>query len=98
MDEQEIHQYIEMNPFRGKEPIFRGTNITVKHIIDDFSKGMSAEEILSEHKALTQNHLQACFVFIKNQLEEYEQLRVYSITGVTPFWSFWSLLFPSKKK
>jgi len=94
MTEQELYQYIEMTPFRGREPIFRNTKITVKHIIDDFAKGMSAEEILSEHKELSKNHLHACFVYMKNQLEEFEQLRLYAGAGSPSFWSF---LFPSKK-
>lgn len=96
MTEREIHQYIEMNPIRGTDPVFRGTVIAVKHVIDDFAKGMSAEEILSEHNELNKKHLQACFVFVKIQLEEHEQLRVYAITGIPPFVSFWRLLFPKK--
>ena len=95
MTEQEIiYQYIEMTPFRGHEPIFRGTTIRVKHIVDDLAKGMSIDEILSEHKPLNKDHIQACFVYIKHALEEAEDLRIYAATGIRPFWKY---LFSSNK-
>jgi len=76
MNEQEIHQYIEMTPFRGQKPVFRGTNITVEHIIEDLAKGMSAEEILKEHKSLTPKHLQALFIYVQAKMRELEILRL----------------------
>lgn len=94
MTDQEIYPFIEMTPFRGREPIFRGTKITVKHIIDDLAKGMSVEEILAEHKELNQNHIQACFVYMKSQFEEVEDFRLTLTSGIPPFWRF---LFPFRK-
>lgn len=94
MNEQEIYQHIEMNPLRGREPVFRGTNITIKHIIDDLAKGKSVEEILAEHQELSKNHLRAAFVYMKNTLEEIEDLRLSMSTGIPPFWR---LLFRSRK-
>ena len=76
MTEREIHQYIEMNPFRGNEPVFWKTNIAVSHIIDDFAKGMNFEEVLKEHPQLTAKHLQAAFVYCKIALRENEVRRI----------------------
>jgi uncharacterized protein (DUF433 family) len=82
MTEQEMYQYIEMTPFRGRKPIFRGTDLTVEHIIEDFAKGMTAEEILKEHKSLTEKHIQAVFVYVQALIRDFERLRVaYSISG-----------------
>lgn len=82
MTEQEIHQYIEMTPFRGQKPVFRGTNIKVEHVIDDLAKGMSTEEILQEHDALTPKHVQAVFVYIQTVIRDFEKLRVaYAVRG-----------------
>ncbi|HEX8249714.1 MAG TPA: DUF433 domain-containing protein [Pyrinomonadaceae bacterium] len=76
MNEQEIYQYIEMTPFRGRKPVFRGTNITVEHVIDDLAKGLTVEEILKEHEALTAKHIQAVFVYVQAQMREWEILRL----------------------
>lgn len=76
MTEQEIHQYIEMTPFRGRKPVFRGAKITVEHIIDDLAKGMTVEEILKEHTSLTPKHMQAVFVYVQSVIRDFERLRL----------------------
>ena len=76
MTDYEIHQYIEMTPFRGHEPVFRGTAIEVKHIIDDFAKGLNFDEVLKEHPQLTTKHLQAAFVFCQIMLKENDLARI----------------------
>lgn len=81
MNEQEIYQYIEMTPFRGRKPVFRGTNITVEHIIDDLAKGLTVENILKEHEALTPKHIQAVFVYVQAQMRELEILRLAYAAG-----------------
>lgn len=81
MNEQEIYQYIEMTPFRGRKPVFRGTNITVEHIIDDLAKGLTVENILKEHEALTTKHIQAVFVYVQAQMRELEILRLAYAAG-----------------
>jgi uncharacterized protein (DUF433 family) len=81
MNEQETYQYIEMTPFRGREPVFRGTNIRVSDIIDDLAKGMTTEEILKVHGELTPKHLQATFVYAQTAIRDLERLRLlYAIS------------------
>lgn len=94
MTTEEIHQYIDFYPLRKREPVFRGTNIRVSHIIDDFATGMSFDEVLSEDQELTKQHLQACFVHVNSEMEEMKNLPVYSLTGMFPFWKY---LFPKRK-
>ena len=77
MNEQEMEQYIELNPFRGNEPIFRGTKITVNHIINDLANGMNFNEILKQHSQLSHKHLQAVFVYCKIAVKENETRRVF---------------------
>lgn len=76
MTEQEIYQYIEMTPFRGREPIFRGTNIQVMHIIEDFATGMDFDEVLKQHPLLTRKHLQAAFGLCRMVFKENDALRL----------------------
>ncbi len=76
MTEQEIHHYIEMNPFRGHEPVFRGTNITVVHIIDDFAKGMNFDDVFKGHPQLTAEHWQAAFIYCQISIKEKSQTSI----------------------
>jgi uncharacterized protein (DUF433 family) len=76
MTEQEIYQYIEMTPFRGHEPVFRNTNITVAHIIDDFAKGLKETEILKQHSELSEKHIQAAFVFCQIAIKEADLAKI----------------------
>jgi uncharacterized protein (DUF433 family) len=82
ISEQQLHQYIEFTPLKGQEPVFRGTNIRVSHVLDDFCSGMKAEDILKQHPKLNQQHLQALFVFCRAMLKENDALRVTSLIGL----------------
>lgn len=75
MTEQEIYQYVDMTPYRGYEPVFRGTKILVTHIIDDFAKGMNFDEVLKEHPQLSTKHLQAAFVYCQIMIKENDLAR-----------------------
>ena len=77
MKDEEIHQYIEMTPFKGSEPVFRDTNIRVAHIIDDFANGLKETEILKQHSQLSEKHIQAAFVFCRVTLKENDLARVW---------------------
>lgn len=81
MTEAELYQYIELTPFKGREPVFRGTTIRVIHIIDDLAKGMTFEEILKEHPKLNQKHLQAAFVYTQTVFKELETGRLMGVLG-----------------
>jgi uncharacterized protein (DUF433 family) len=58
-----IYRYIEVNPSKGRKSVFWGTRITPEHIIDDFAKGMTPEQILAEHPQLTIRLLEAAVVY-----------------------------------
>ena len=81
MTEQEIYQYIEMTPFRGREPVFRNTKIRVVHVIEDFAKGMNFDEVLKEHPQLTPKHLQAAFVYCRAAIKESDLARIFLSFG-----------------
>ena len=81
MTEQEFYQCIELTPFQGREPVIRGTNIRVVHIIDDFAKGMTFEEVLKEHHQLTQKHLQDVFIYTQTVFKELETARLIGLLG-----------------
>jgi len=76
MKDEEIHQYIEMTPLKGNEPVFRGTNIRVSHIIDDFANGLKEDVVLKQHPQLSERHIQAAFVFCRVALKENDLSRV----------------------
>jgi uncharacterized protein (DUF433 family) len=77
----EIHQLIEMTPFRGREPVFRVTNVEVRHIINDFADGMKEAETPKEHPQLSEKHIQATFVFFRVALDENDPARLYIAFG-----------------
>jgi uncharacterized protein (DUF433 family) len=74
-----ISNYIDLNPYRGGEPIYLHTKIRVSHIIDDLAKGMSFEEILKEHKELTYEHLQATFIYLQQILKDHNVWKVMAL-------------------
>ena len=63
MTPDDVYRYIEVNPEKGRKSVFWGTGITPEHIIDDCAKGMTPDEILSEHPQLTIAHLEAAVVY-----------------------------------
>ena len=83
MTDDEIYQYIEMTPFRGREPVFRGTQIEVMPVINAFADGLKEQEILKQHPKLTEKHIQAAFVFCRIALRENDLARLFiAIRGV----------------
>jgi uncharacterized protein (DUF433 family) len=82
VDDQELHQFIDFTPFKGVEPVFRGTNIRVTHVLDDFCDGLKHEDILKQHPKLTEKHIEALFVFCRASLKENDYLRVANIIGM----------------
>jgi uncharacterized protein (DUF433 family) len=63
MTPDDVDRYIEVNSGNGRKSVFWATKITPEHIIDDFAKGMTPAEILSEHPQLTLEHLEAAVVY-----------------------------------
>jgi len=45
------------------KPVFKGTRLTVEHILQELGTGMSQEEILAGYPQLTLEHLRAAMLF-----------------------------------
>lgn len=56
--------YIEERPdvMMGK-PVFKGTRITVEHVLGELGRGMDAAELLRGHPRLTADHLRAAMLY-----------------------------------
>jgi uncharacterized protein (DUF433 family) len=56
--------YIEEKPgvMLGK-PVFKGTRITVEHVLQELGGGMTENELLEGHPRLTAEHIQAAIQY-----------------------------------
>lgn len=56
--------YIEERPdvMMGK-PVFKGTRITVEHVLGELGRGMSEAELLRGHPRLTAEHIRAALLY-----------------------------------
>ncbi len=45
------------------KPVFKGTRLTVEHILTELGTGMSYQEILENYPALKSEHLQAAMLY-----------------------------------
>ena len=70
MNDQQLLERITLDPkiMVGK-PVIRGTRLTVEYILNLLAHGATTEEILEEYEGLTQEDLQACFLFATKSLE-----------------------------
>jgi uncharacterized protein (DUF433 family) len=73
MKDEKLLQRIVLNPkvMAGK-PVIKGTRLTVDFILNLFAHGAKEDEILDEYKDLTQEDIQACFLFATKSLESTE--------------------------
>lgn len=64
MTEQQLLERITLNPkvMVGK-PVIKGTRLTVEYILGLLAHGATNTEILEEYEGLTQEDIQACFLF-----------------------------------
>jgi uncharacterized protein (DUF433 family) len=71
MDDQQLLNRITLNPkvMVGK-PVIRGTRLTVEYILNLLAHGATVKEILDEYEGLTQEDIQACFLFATRSLED----------------------------
>ena len=69
MDDQQLLYRITLDPkiMVGK-PVIRGTRLTVEYILNLLAHGSTVEEILEEYDGLTQEDIQACFLFATKSL------------------------------
>ena len=70
MIEQNLLERITLNPkvMVGK-PVIKGTRLTVEYILGLLAHGATTTEILEEYEGLTQEDIQACFLFATKALE-----------------------------
>ncbi len=45
------------------KPVFKGTRLTVEHILKELGTGMSAEDVLAGYPQITPEHLQAALLY-----------------------------------
>jgi uncharacterized protein (DUF433 family) len=45
------------------KPVFKGTRLTVEHILQELGTGMSQEELLGSYPTLKPEHLQAAMLY-----------------------------------
>lgn len=70
MKDEQLIERITLNPkvMVGK-PVIKGTRLTVEYILNLLAHGATVAEILEEYKGLTQEDIQACFLFATKSLE-----------------------------
>lgn len=70
MKDQQLLERITLNPkvMVGK-PVIKGTRLTVEYILNLLAHGATATEIIEEYQGLTQEDIQACFLFATKSLE-----------------------------
>jgi len=64
MKDQQLLERITLNPkvMVGK-PVIKGTRLTVEYILNLLAHGATVTEAIEEYKGLTQEDIQACFLF-----------------------------------
>jgi uncharacterized protein (DUF433 family) len=45
------------------KPVFKGTRITVEHVLNALGHGMTEQDLLREHPRLTREHLRAALLY-----------------------------------
>jgi uncharacterized protein (DUF433 family) len=45
------------------KPVFKGTRVTVEHVLHELGTGMSHEELLENYPALKPEHIQAAMLY-----------------------------------
>jgi uncharacterized protein (DUF433 family) len=69
MTDEQLLTRITVHPdvLAGK-PVIKGTRLSVEYILNLFAHGATVDEILDEYPNLTQEDIQACFLFATKSL------------------------------
>ena len=46
------------------KPVFKGTRLTVEHVLNELGTGMSREELLENYPTLKPEHIQAAMLYV----------------------------------
>lgn len=70
MKDRQLLERITLNSkvMAGK-PVIKGTRLTVEYILNLLAHGATVPEIIQEYQGLTQEDIQACFLFATKPLE-----------------------------
>lgn len=73
MTDRQLLDRIALNPqvVAGK-PVIKGTRLTIEFILNLFGHGATMAEVLDEYGGLTQEDIQACFLFAAKSLRQTE--------------------------
>ena len=71
MKDEELLARITIDPkvMVGK-PVIKGTRLTVDHILNLLAHGAKTAEITEEYESVTEEDIQACFLFATKALED----------------------------
>lgn len=73
MKDEQLLERIVINPkIKTGKPVIRGTRLTVDYILNLMAHGSTINDILVEYKGLTNEDIQACFLFATRFLENSE--------------------------
>jgi uncharacterized protein (DUF433 family) len=73
MQDQQLLEHITCNPkVMAGNPVIKGTRLTVEYILNLRAHGATEEELLAEYHGLTQEDIQACYLFAGKSLETTE--------------------------
>ena len=45
------------------KPVFKGTRVTVEHVLQELANGMAEDELLRGHPRLSRDHLRAAWAY-----------------------------------
>lgn len=73
MKDEQLLERIVINPkIKTGKPVIRGTRLTVDFILNLMAHGSTMNDILTEYEGLTNEDIQACFLFATRFLENSE--------------------------
>lgn len=53
------------------KPVFKGTRLTVEHVLKELGTGITREELLENYPTLKPEHIQAAMLFAAHSLESH---------------------------
>jgi uncharacterized protein (DUF433 family) len=71
MKDEELLARITIDPkIMAGKPVIKGTRLTVDYVLNLLAHGATSAEIIQEYDGLTEQDIQACFLFATKALED----------------------------